>query len=54
MNGLLDGIRVYNTVLTQTEIQQAAVASVSAVPEPATGLGLLCAGTLLGWIRRRR
>jgi hypothetical protein len=49
-NGLLDGVRIYNEVLTPTQIQEAAVASV--VPEPATcGLMLLGGASLL---RRRR
>jgi len=52
MNGLIDGIRVYDTVLTAAEIQQAAAASVSAVPEPTTALLVLAAG--VGLLARRR
>ncbi len=52
-NGRLDGIQVYDTVLSAAQIQSAAAASVSAVPEPSTyllaALGTLC---LLG-LRRR-
>jgi hypothetical protein len=52
MNGLLDGIRVYDQVLTPAEIQQAAVESVSAIPEPSSAvLGL--AG-LFALVRRKR
>ncbi len=52
MNGLVDGIRVYDTVLSAGDIQLAAIASVS-VPEPAMGaLALLGAG--LGLRRRRK
>jgi MYXO-CTERM domain-containing protein len=52
MNGLLDGIRVYDQVLTPAEIQQAAAESVSAVPEPSSAvLGL--AG-LFAFVRRKR
>ena len=51
MNGQLDGIRVYNTVLSEAEIQTAAVESVS-VPEPSSAfLGLT---GLLALVRRRR
>ena len=53
MNGLVDGIRVYDTVLTLPEIQSAAAASVSGVPEPSTYLlAALGALSLLG-LRRR-
>ena len=52
MNGQLDGIRVYNTVLTEAEIRTAAVESVSLVPEPSSAiLGLT---GLLAFTRRRR
>jgi len=51
MNGLLDGVRVYDTALTVDEIRQAAVQSVSAVPEPSS-MALALIG-LLGCIRRR-
>jgi MYXO-CTERM domain-containing protein len=51
LNGQLDGIRVYNTVLTEAEIRAAAVESVS-VPEPSSAfLGLT---GLLAFTRRRR
>lgn len=51
VNGMLDGIRVYNSVLTAGEIQAAAIAAVS-IPEPATPLlGVLAA---MGLLRRRR
>jgi hypothetical protein len=39
-NGLIDGLRVYDTVLSADEIRAAAAASVSAVPEP----GVACLG----------
>jgi hypothetical protein len=52
MNGLVDGVRVYNTVLTATEIQQAAAQSVGAIPEPSTAMLGLFAG--LGLFQRRR
>jgi hypothetical protein len=49
MNGKLDGVRVYDQVLTEAEIRQAAVDSVSGIPEPsaaliglAGALGLVC------------
>lgn len=51
MNGLLDGIRVYNQVLTETEIQQAATESVT-VPEPS--MSLLGLAGVLGLVRRTR
>ena len=54
MNGLLDGIRVYDEVLTEGQIQQAATDSVSLIPEPSTaalGLAALCC---LGTRSRRR
>ena len=51
VNGQLDGIRVYNSVLTAGEIQAAAAAAVS-VPEPSTALFGVLAG--LGLLRRRR
>lgn len=53
--GYLDGLRVYDTVLTSGEIQTAAVASVSAVPEP-SAYGLAGAGVLaaVALTRRRR
>lgn len=53
VNGRLDGVRVYNSVLTAAEIQAAALDSVSGVPEPSTGvLTVLCAAAFAG--RRRR
>jgi len=52
MNGQLDGVRVYDTVLTQAEIQQAAVQSV--VPEPGAGLLALVAGAGVATRRRRQ
>jgi Concanavalin A-like lectin/glucanases superfamily len=53
MNGKLDGVRVYDQVLTEAEIRQAAVDSVSGIPEPSVALiGL--AGTLGLVCRRRR
>ena len=52
MNGLLDGVRVYDQVLSTPEIQQAALLSVS-VPEPSVvALGAF-AGCFLA-LRRRR
>lgn len=51
-NGLLDGLRVYNRVLTVGELREAAVLSVSVIPEPAVALlGLLTAPLLF---RRKR
>ena len=51
-NGLLDGLRVYNRVLTIEELREAAALSVSPIPEPTvTLLGVLTA-TLL--FRRKR
>ncbi len=51
-NGMLDGIRVYDTVLSDAEIRAAAIASVS-IPEPAAALTLFGSlGLLLA--RRRR
>ncbi|HET6410218.1 MAG TPA: LamG domain-containing protein [Chthoniobacteraceae bacterium] len=51
-NGLIDGLRVYDSVLTADEIRTAAVESVS-VPEPSTGiLGLLGISSL--GVRRRQ
>jgi hypothetical protein len=45
-NGRLDGIQVYDSVLSAAQIQSAAAASVSAVPEPSTlvlcALAALC------------
>ncbi len=52
MNGLLDGVVVYDGVLTEAEIRQAAIDSVS-VPEPATAMMGLVAGIGL-LVRRRR
>ena len=49
VDGRLDGIRVYDSVLTAGEIQAAALVS---VPEPSTALTGLLAG--LGLLRRRR
>jgi len=53
-NGLIDGLRVYDTVLSVDEIRAAAAASVSAaVPEPCvSSIGLLGAPLLA--LRRRR
>ena len=49
-NGFLDGIRIYDQVLTAAQIQEAAVASV--VPEPSSvGLALLGVACV---VRRRR
>jgi hypothetical protein len=50
-SGLLDGIRVYDTVLTEEEIRVAAAESVSAVPEPSAA-GLLMLGVAAGLIGR--
>jgi len=50
-NGLLDGIRLYNGVLSLPEIQQAAVASVS-IPEPSSFVLAALAGIALAWRRR--
>jgi hypothetical protein len=52
MNGMLDGIRVYDQVLSDTEIQQAAAESVSAVPEPSVAMLALCG--LVASVRRSR
>ena len=49
-NGLLDGIRIYDEVLTATQIQEAAVTSV--VPEPSSLALLLLGG--MSFARRRR
>ena len=55
MNGLVDGIQVYNTVLSLAEIQNGAAASVSVVPEPSTfALGALATLCLLGLKRRAK
>jgi hypothetical protein len=52
MNGMLDGVRVYDQILTMDQIRQAAAESVSAVPEPSSlALGLI---GCVGLIRRRR
>ena len=51
MNGLIDGVQVFNEVLTADQIRQAAAASV--VPEPSTTLLLGVAGCL-ALARRRR
>jgi hypothetical protein len=51
MSGRIDGLRVYDTVLTAAEIQAAAAASVS-VPEPAAVSLALAAAA--GLMRRRR
>lgn len=50
-NGRLDGIQVYNEVLTASQIQAAAISSVS-VPEP--GALSLAALAAAGFVRRRR
>jgi hypothetical protein len=52
-NGLIDGLRVYDTVLTVEEIRAAAVDSVS-VPEPSAALLGLIGASFLGWRRQRR
>ena len=52
-NGLIDGLRVYNNVLSDQEIRAAAAASVSAVPEPAVMLLGLVGAPLLALARRR-
>lgn len=55
MDGRLDGIRVYNEVLSESQIRQAAVESVSVIPEPSAALGVLAAGgTLCSIVRRRK
>jgi hypothetical protein len=51
VNGLLDGIRVYDSVLTETEIRSAAIAGV--IPEPAVTGSLLLALGFAGFRRRR-
>ena len=51
-SGLLDGIRVYNGVLSQAEIQQAAVLAVS-IPEPSTLVLAALACIALAWSGRR-
>ena len=50
VNGFLDGVRVYDTVLSAADIQNAAIAS--AVPEPTVTASL--AGLLAGLMLRRR
>jgi hypothetical protein len=50
--GLLDGIRVYNGVLSQAEIQQAAVLAVS-IPEPSTSVLAALGCIALAWCGRR-
>jgi hypothetical protein len=52
MNGQVDGVQVFNTVLTAAQIRQAAIDSVS-VPEPTGALVLGLVGCL-GLARRRR
>ncbi|HEX2751353.1 MAG TPA: LamG domain-containing protein [Verrucomicrobiales bacterium] len=52
VSGRLDGVRVYNEVLTAAQIQAAALASVSAVPEPSSLA--LAAAAATGLLRRRR
>jgi hypothetical protein len=54
MNGLLDGVRVYNTVLTVDEIRQAAVESVSQIPEPSSLVLALLVGSGLALRPRRQ
>jgi hypothetical protein len=54
MNGLLDGVRVYDTVLTVEDIRQAAVESVSQIPEPSSLALALIAGSGIAWRPRRR
>jgi hypothetical protein len=51
MNGRLDGIRVYDTLLTENQIRQAAIDSVSIIPEPSCG-ALALAG-IAGLLRRK-
>jgi hypothetical protein len=51
-SGRLDGIRVYNGVLSQAEIQQAAVLAVS-IPEPSTLVLAALACIALAWSGRR-
>lgn len=51
MNGIVDGIQVYDQVLTEAQIQQAAASSVS-IPEPS--MMLLGAAGCLGLLLRRR
>jgi hypothetical protein len=53
LNGRLDGIRIYNEVLSQAAIQAAAIASVS-IPEPSTMVLVLGALGSLVWAWRRR
>jgi hypothetical protein len=52
MNGLVDGVQVFNEVLTADQIRQAAAASVS-VPEPSSTL-LLGIASCAALARRRR
>jgi hypothetical protein len=54
MNGLLDGVRVYNTVLTVDEIRLAAVESVSQIPEPSSLVLALLVGSGLALRPRRQ
>ena len=51
MNGLVDGVRVYDQVLTQEAIREAAVASVS-IPEPSSAI--LAVLGVAGLLRRPR
>ena len=53
MNGLVDGVQVYNEILSPAQIQSFAAMSVSAVPEPSPlFLGALAALCLLCLKRR--
>lgn len=52
LSGFVDGIRVYDSVLTAGEIAQAAADSLTVVPEPSVSASLLLAA--LGLTRRRR
>jgi hypothetical protein len=50
MNGSIDGVQVYNQVLTAAQIQQAAVSSVS-IPEPSSTILALMGCLGLAWRR---
>jgi hypothetical protein len=50
-SALLDGVRIYDRVLTLTEIQQAAVAAVS-IPEPSSLILAAIACLAFAWRRR--
>lgn len=51
-SALIDGLRVYDAVLTEEEIRAAAAKSVSVIPEPGTVLSVFIGALLWGYVRR--